>query len=656
MNFTLADLLFSGLAFALFFLVLVPPGYALGWALDLVSFRKQGAGTRFLLSLPLSIALMPILVYLTGRFAMGWPQFALFGILFGLFLGTAQWRGPHVSRVVWAICACWLAVAFLSLVDLQIGKRAYYSVVAYDLNFRAAVTGALARAHELPAANPFFSNGHPQPFRYHYFWFLLCALPVRLAGLPPRLAVIASAAWCGLALFATIALYVRFFFEIPEEAGRRRVTIIALLLVAVSGLDIIPVLIDSLDGLLGTVDWWNADQVTGWLDTLLWVPHALGSLIACLTGLLILWNRPRFRWQDALPAGMAFASAVGLSIYVTLVFAVFAIAWTVWLAWKREISRALSWVAAGIVAGLLALPFLRELSGSKGAEGSFLVFEIRHFSPVMKVLSGNGFLTLGNLVFLPLNYFLELGFFFVAGCVWFRGRKISKPHEMASAMMLISSVGFCSVIRSHTIQMNDLGARGMLIAQFVLLLWGAIWLVSMGKKSWLVKATLAIGIATSVFELGLLRLYPILTDRGIVAGMLEINPDDDLGARDFSAREVYERLDRTIPASSVVQHHPIDMQDIMAGLYANRQFALMDLSTAVTFAGESGGPEAVLEKLQALFEGRRYDPLKVCRELGIDALVVKDVDPVWADENSWAWRLPVLARAERVIGLDCRAR
>jgi hypothetical protein len=46
--------------------------------------------------------------------------------------------------------------------------------------------------------------------------------------------------------------------------------------------------------------------------------------------------------------------------------------------------------------------------------------------------------------------------------------------------------------------------------------------------------------------------------------------------------------------------------------------------------------------------------VKVCGQLGIDALVVKDVDPVWADENSWVWRLPVLARADRVIGLDCR--
>jgi hypothetical protein len=137
---------------------------------------------------------------------------------------------------------------------------------------------------------------------------------------------------------------------------------------------------------------------------------------------------------------------------------------------------------------------------------------------------------------------------------------------------------------------------------------------------------------------------------------MELDPDDDLGLRDFSARQVYEKLNRILPASAVVQHNPSDAQDIMAGLYANRQFAIMDLGTAVTFTGDPTGPEAVLAPLEQLYNGELNQPLSVCRELGIDALIVKDVDPVWEDKNSWVWRLPVLAKADMVIAVDCRAR
>jgi hypothetical protein len=665
MNFTAADIVFSSFAFLLFAVFLIPPGYALGWALDLVSFRQQEPGVKFLLSLPLSIALIPILVYLIGRYSLGWPLWTLYGLLFILFIAVARWRAVRVNRLVWIASAAWIAISFLSLIDFQFGKQLYYSVTAYDHNFRSAVTGAFVRAHSLPAANPFFSDGKPQLFRYHYFWFMLCALPVRLAeavfghtGLTPRQAVIASSAWVGLALFTITALYLRFFFDL--EATRRRVTIIAILLFAVSGLDIIPALLGSFDGFFPTVDWWNSDQVTGWVDSMLWVPHSLGSLVACLTGFLILWNQPKFRWQSALAAGLAFASAVGLSIYVTLTFAFFAAIWTARLAWKRDWPSVGAWTGTGLCAALFALPFLRELAGKPGTQGSFLVLEFRHFQPVAQLLDAWGIssdLALGLAYFLclPLGYFLELGFFFLAGWFGLRKRAALTPADSAARTMLVCTVLFCSVVRSHTIQMNDLGARGMLIAQFVLLLWGAIWLAEGGKWRWLVKTTLAIGIITTVYELAMMRAYPILADHEIISGAMEITPDDDLGLRDFDARQVYEKLGRILPVSAVVQHNPSGAQDIMAGLYANRQFAIMDLATAATFTGDPASSERVLEPLMALFAGERNDPRAVCRQLGIDALVVKDVDPAWNDPAGWVWHTPILAGSDMAIALDCRS-
>jgi hypothetical protein len=665
MNFTLADILYSCWAFALFALFLIPPGYALGWLLDLISFRKQDAGIRFLLSLPLSIALMPVVVYLAGRYSFDWPVWAMYGVLLGIFIVFCKVQGLRVSWMVWVASGVWIAVSFLSLVDLQIGGKVYYTVVAYDLNFRSAVTGAFERAHTLPVANPFFTDGTPQPFRYHYFWFMLCSLPVRLSqavfgytGLSPRHAVIASSAWAGLAIFSVAALYGIFFFEWAESV-RRRLIWVAILLFGLSGLDIIPALAESWDGFFPTLDWWNSDQVTGWLDTMLWVPHSLGSLAACLMGFLILWKRPRFRWQEVLAAGLAFASAAGLSVYVTLVFALVSAAWTVRLAIARQWMRVSAWSLAGLAAVVLALPFLRELAGKPGSQGSFLVIEARHFQPASQLLDALDWWTpltsgIANILCLPLGYFLELGFFAIVGwfAIWRRPRS---EAESAARLMLVAALGFLSFVRSHTIQMNDFGARGMLIPQFILVLWGAMWLAENGKRSWLVRFTLVVGIVTSGLELLTLRLYPVLADHEIINGAMEIDPDENLGLRDYSARLVYGRLDRVLPASAVVQHNPSGAQDLMAGLYSNRQFAIMDLPTAVTFTGDPTSPKRVLAPLVQLFAGERQDPVTVCRQLGIDVLVVKDVDPVWSQPESWVWKAAPLAKADRMIALGCNA-
>jgi hypothetical protein len=283
---------------------------------------------------------------------------------------------------------------------------------------------------------------------------------------------------------------------------------------------------------------------------------------------------------------------------------------------------------------------------------------VRHFQPAIQILDAIGHWNpftqgLADLVFLPLNYFLELGFFALAAWALYR-RKPATPAGFAARLMLLSTIGFCSVVRSHTIRMNDLGARGMLIAQFVLVLWGASWLMEKSTRSRLVKAAIAVGILTSGYELAMLRAFPVLTDHGVFQGYVEIDPDDDLGLRDFSARQVYEKLDRILPASAVVQHNASGSQDIMAGLYANRQFAIMDLGTAVTLTGDSTAPEAVFGPLKQLFEGERDDARAMCQKLGIDALVVKDVDPAWDLPNSWVWHTPVLAKADRAIALSCR--
>ena len=84
-------------------------------------------------------------------------------------------------------------------------------------------------------------------------------------------------------------------------------------------------------------------------------------------------------------------------------------------------------------------------------------------------------LILADLITLPLNLFLELGVFFILGCIqvrrWIRSTKPLSETDVAGIVIGGASLTVCLVVRSNTIDSNDLGMRGMLIIQFFLLLW-----------------------------------------------------------------------------------------------------------------------------------------------------------------------------------------
>src|SRR5262249_50288627 len=112
------------------------------------------------------------------------------------------------------------------------------------------------------------------------------------------------------------------------------------------------------------------------------------------------------------------------------------------------------------------------------------------------------------LALLPANYFLEIVFF--AAVAWRRFRALrTRPlerWELALWVMLVSSVLLTTFVRSSVIQNNDLPWRGMLLAQFVLLLWG-IDVVPSVKKSAFVAILLLYGVAGTGYSILLLRFY-----------------------------------------------------------------------------------------------------------------------------------------------------
>jgi hypothetical protein len=651
----LADFGGVTLAFLLFSCLTVFPGYTLGWLLNVLRFRKREALFRFAISVPLAIALGPVMSYIIGRWISLDAACAFYVVLSALAVplmiaARRRWRARNVA-VMWVVFA-WCVLAALALCDIQIGHRLYFSVIGFDYAVRTAFVSSIG-AFGLPAQNPFFYPGHPVGLRYHYFWLIQSALAHRAAAhiVDARQAFIGGTTWCGIGLMATVVLYVRFF-----RIKARAVAAIALL--TVTGLDILPALFFLFlvkCGLVGSLppsmEWWN-DQVDGWLYSMLWEPHYISGLIACLLGFLVISQGRGNRAQLVLSgiiAGLAFATSVGAAIYIAFVFAVFLLVWSVVVLVKRWYSELAVLVVAGVTACLCSLPFLTELRGP-GSGGAFLHLTVRSFFLVdvladMLRIHQPWETNLANAIFLPLNYFMELGFFFAVGILeWRRLRRLTviQRADLALAMMALVSIVVCTFLRSGVIANNDLGWRGFLIAQFVLLLRGAELL---SAKSKLLVALLVLGIAGTIYDQALLRFYPLLSDAKFLPKVAWMTRDGKLGERTYANREAYEWLrDRSDAASRVQQNPNPVIQDTFYGLYANRSTVTEDRECAATFGGDSKACTPLQKVLGPLFGS--HSPTdsfeSACAALPMDFVIAKDTDAVWGGEASWVWRRPPL--------------
>lgn len=629
-HFTAHDIEGTIAAFFLFGLLTVVPGYVAGSVLSMFSFARRTLVARIAISICLSVAIVPILTYLW------WWACAVMWCLFPVVViwGSRPKPGrPSRERVaVLAIVAGWVVIGTACLIDLQIGNRLYVPVTSFDYMLRSAITAAVERSG-VPPVNPYFYAGHGFVLRYHYFWYLLCGFVGRM-GRPfvtARIAVIAGTLWCGIALVAVVSLYTHLTGS--RKADRRMLIGVALL--SVTGLDIVPLALRFL--VSGRFDasseWWN-EPVLSWVNSVFWQPHSIAALVACVTGWLAVREK---RWAGALIAGAAFASAAGLSIYVAFVFAVFL---AVWLGMRRDRLIAL----AGAVALALATPYLFELfrgvpgTGSGGAGGGTapISFAVRSFY-FAEALVGSGSAwrtTVANLVALPLNYFLEFGFFFVVGV-----RQWKKGGDAWGTALLVTSILVCTFVRSNSIANNDLGWRGIIFAQFVLLIW-ASEILDEGRLPLRRSAAgvmLALGVLATAYDVTMLRIYPVLLDTFNMPRYHWLAPDHRLGERTYALREVYERLGRELPENAIVQQNPKAIPgDLFYGLYADRQTAVETPSCGVVFGGDASLCESVRTPVEEVFD-RGGDVDQVCRDLSISAVVVKDTDAVWNDKGSWVW-------------------
>ena len=686
--FMLSDLAGTATAALLFPLILLAPGYLLGWALDLLDFRRRSIVARGALSLPFSVGVSPITAYLLELFCpiAAAPFFIACGITFVLLIWSER-RGAFSSQQCktalqrgWPLIVLtvgWMTLSVLLLVDLQIGNKLYFPTVTHDYAIRAAITASITRTG-VPPRSPFFYADGFYTLRYHYFWYVLCSIAQRLGGtlVTPRQATLAGTAWCGAALPALVVLCTRFLSTSDRAPSDRRL-VIAVGLLAVTGLDIVPVLLfeRAVGGFYPSLEWWN-EPVTSWAASALWAPHHVAGFIACMAGLLLLlFNRRRA--AGAVVAGAMFASALGLSVHVTIAFAACIASWVL-VSILRNQWNVPGWLAvSGASALVLSRPFLGELlakqagaSGSGnpggGGGGSFplqpTIRPMKLFDFIMGFTGAGGWReNLAHLLILPINYSLELGFFLFAGVIYCRriaksGRALSSP-EICTVTMVVTSILLCTFVRSSVIAVNDLGIRGFLFAQLVLLLFGADLLDEWWPRLWpranefarlAMALSLILGLAGTVYELFKVRFYTLLIDTtsSAVAGNW-VSGDRHMGERTYAMREIYEHLKAVTPPNAIFQHNPDgEPQDSFYGMYADRQVAAETLGCNVVFGGDLAlCPDRIIG-INRIFSDPAAPVDDICSKLSVSVVVVRDTDKVWTERTGWVWtRKPLVANS-----------
>lgn len=369
------------------------------------------------------------------------------------------------------------------------------------------------------------------------------------------------------------------------------------------------------------------------------MPHHVAALIAGMAAVLLAHSaRGKSRTKQfvaLLFSGIAFASMPGLSVWVTILFVVF---WGLWLNFlylqKEHRSLVLPMIFSGMIALLLASPFLLGLlsGGGGGDAGAFpVVFDIRAFRLADPFLVNSSFLwkSFVRLALLPINYFFELGFFFLIAFLWLKNNKTNlhrNPYKFTELLLLVLSFVLGTFARSTLVENNDLGWRVWLPGQFVLLIWGvdvvdgiinSRWAISPRVKYNLVLLA-ALGISTTVLDAALLRFAYYFSF------------GSEAGRQIYSARQAYSLINESLPDYIVVQYNPSGTLNRPSGLYGMRQSAISDRTAYGVPLDEYNAKVAEVSKIFNLENVQNWDALdSLCDKQFIDVLVIVDSDLLW---------------------------
>ncbi len=672
-NFMRADIAGAIKASLGFPCLLFAPGYLLAATFNLFGFRVRNPLEQSAWAVALSFAISPIVAVLMARITSIGVVAVLFqaaaAVTLVLFLAGRPLRKLRMDRNLCALAlflAFAVAILVASLVDIQRGDKLFLSVSVLDQAYRVAFINGIAHSG-IPPGNPLYHPGVGAPLRYYYFWYALCAVCMKIAHASARQALMASSCWVGIGLVAVISLYARHFLQVTVRLYR--FILVAVLLLTVTGLDILPVFYNIVinHDFAGDLEWWSADQITSWFDSMIWVPNHVAALLACLVAFLLLWcckTAParRDRIPATLLAGFAAASAFGLSIYVAAGFALLMLLWLADLLLRqRDASAAGRAAATPALASLLLLPYLRDLlatssstgHGARAGVGHLFQFGVRKMidsdliaaMPVFAEIRSRHPVLLDQalrlLLLLP-GYALELGFFGLVLILAIRNRRSLQPPFELALWFSVAGLVLVSLVRSAVIGNNDFGYRAALIPSFFLLILAADRMTSAASRSWL-AILLIVGLAGTAFQALMLRIYVPLHVTARMSGF------DGLPEAAYAARTEYAAISDRIPADAILQPDladPGSYFSVINMLYSERAMATDGAQDCgAVFGGDPAlcaNTQAIVHKLFAAPAPSGEVARNLCHSAGIGYLAVSGRDPAWRNATGWVWTLPAV--------------
>jgi hypothetical protein len=639
MTLMLGDLAQYACATFLALALLLLPGFGL---LTILSRFGQMPDRRSALSwaMLLGIAVLPAIDALAIRYAGMILAMALHTSLAIAGLSNALQNLRRVSARWLGIAVLWWGIVAFVYTDVDWGGGLYQSLTVLDLVKHAAVVRTIA--HDgLPLQDMFFAR--PGNAGYYYYFYIGPALIHWLAreAIDARAAFMAASFVTGL-VFPQLLMLLATKAGLVPSASRQRFLYLCALLCAVSGLDLIPAVLSYIaqGRVLAQLDWWGEE--TRWaLTSIVWVPHHIAALIAVLVGSLVLVARtetgiaastiPRtYPASLAILSGLAFATAFGSSLWVTLAAAPILTIW--WLAGLRRTDMPAAWLlpVSGAIALTLSLPQIRDLLLGRVSAGFPLGFYIRSFGEHAEA-APSLWNALARTAMLPGIVTIEFGLF-ALGTVAFvtSGRARESCNNPIGRLLIIgaiTSLVTASFVRSTVIN-NDFGWRAIWFTQIATLIWTAALLTQ--DRKWLRgssirMATLVLGLMATAYDLTGLRF---IRPPRFMTQMDYINRYPDMDAQ---LRHAYVALDQTIPHSAVVQHNPVLAERVLDfGLYGHNRVAVAD-SQAQLFGASKAQVEIRIARLAPLFERAMpfADARRIAHADGVDYLVVTSLDPAW---------------------------
>jgi hypothetical protein len=630
MTYMLQDLGGLALGTVILFIILIVPGALIA---DQLNRHCPGPDDRNWQDWApiLGLIAMPVVIVLGTRLIGLEPtSFLVAGIVLAALIrsGKRIWRP---NRLMLAFMAGWWLFCAAFYVDVDAWGGLHQSLAILDLVKHAAVVREIAQ-HGLPMRDPFFLREGTAGY-YHYFYDAP-ALAYRISGglVDPRMAFVAGAFWTG-------AVFPLFLNHLIRELGWQRVGDKRLWLLCgvaamLGGLDVIGLLYRALVfGILEpNVEWWD-DEISFVPTAAAWVPHHLSAVMAVYLGLVILAraelaSEGRERLVLIAAAGLAFASAFGLSIWVSI-GAVFVLVASLFPLSRLSVRWVAGLAGAGAVALLLSLPQFYDLLGGRAMDQAPLGLVVREPARSYSVLLSAwpvpvvAFLALG---LAPLVWGIEFGVFALGAWLFHRTSGFDQGSRLSRLLVTGALVALVLNFSVHsTIIYNDFGWRVAWFAQVPAMVWTICAVQKLQARPAMRRAlagAAVLGLMVPLYNLVAARFVrpPFFRTAHVV-----INPDPEV---DLAMRQAYGWANRNLPVEAVLQHNPaVGLRAYDFGLYSNHRIVVADRQ-ANLFGGSRADVQLRVDRIGDAFAGQR--PLADVARARATHLVVTRHDPIWS--------------------------